>query len=157
MTAISREHSVARMLPDVTMTAGDGRVVNPGDYRHRKHLVLILLPDPPVASGTPVLPSLSARYAEFAGENAEVLAVFPAFPPDSPAPDRYPFPVLEDRDGTLSNALSERRVPGIPRSTVYVADRYGEIFRSFDVAVGDPLPLEELLSWIRFLERLCPE
>ncbi|HEX9191489.1 MAG TPA: redoxin domain-containing protein [Candidatus Deferrimicrobiaceae bacterium] len=152
-----REHGVARMLPDVTMTARDGRVVNPGDYRHRKHLVLVLLPDTPVPSGATVLQSLSARYAEFVLENAEVLAVLPAFPPDSPPPDRYPFPVLEDRDGALSGALSEQRAPGIPRPTVYVADRYGEIFRSFCVTAGKPFPLEELLSCIRFLERLCPE
>lgn len=157
MTGVPREHPAARMLPDVTMTATDGRIVTLGDYRHRKHLVLILLPDPRVTSGIPLLPSLSARYAEFVGENAEVLAVLPAFPSDSCAPDRYPFPVLEDRDGTLSGALPVRRAPGIQRPTVYVADRYGEIFRSFDVGGEDPFPLEEVLSCLRFLERLCPE
>jgi peroxiredoxin len=148
------------MLPDVAMTATDGRVVSLGDYRHRKHLVVILFPDPPVTSGIPLLRSLSSRYAEFQEENAEILAVFPAVPPSPPdpaVPDLCPFPVLEDRDGALSVALPEQRVTGIPRTTVYVADRYGEIFRSFDVAGGNPFPIGEILSWLRFLERLCPE
>jgi len=157
LPGMPRERAAARMLPDVALTASDGRVVTPVDYRHRRHLVLILLPDTPATSGIPPLPSLSERYAEFADENAEVLAVFPALPPDSSIPDRYPFPVLEDRGGTLSGALSEQGASGTPCITVYVADRYGEIFRSLDVAEGNPFPLEEVLSWLRFLERLCPE
>jgi hypothetical protein len=41
--------------------------------------------------------------------------------------------------------------------SVHVADRYGEVFRSLDVPAGDPFPAEEILAWLRFLERLCPE
>jgi len=160
LTGIPGGQPAARMLPDVAMTATDGRVVTLGDYRHRKHLVLILFPDPPGTSGIPLLRSLFSRYAEFLEENAEILAVFPAVPlppPDPAFPGLCPFPVLEDRDGALSVALPEQRVTGIPRTTVYVADRYGEIFRCFDFAGGDPFPLEEVLAWLRFLERLCPE
>lgn len=157
MDGMPPERAAVRMMPDVAMTATDGRVVTPGDYRHRNHLVLILFPDTPARSGIPLLPFLSTRHGEFVDENTEVLVVFRTFPSGSSVPDSYPFPVLEDRDGTLSGALSEQSASGTPRLTVYVADRYGEIFRSVTVAEGDPFPLEEILSWLRFLERLCPE
>jgi peroxiredoxin len=145
------------MVPDVTMTAADGRVFATGDFRHRKHLVLILFPEPPGAAGIPLLSTLSSRYEEFTMENAEILVVIPAFPPDFLARGGRPFPVFEDRDGTLRDMLAGQQAPGISRTVVCVADRYGEIFRSLEVPGGDPFPLEEVLSWLRFLERLCPE
>jgi peroxiredoxin len=148
------------MLPPVSLrTAGGGRV-RIDEYRHRKHVVVILFPDPPGTYEIRVLRLLTSRYQDFLEENAVVLAVFPAIPrapPDPSAPDPCPFPILADRDGMLSDALSDRRASGLRSLTVHVADRYGEIFRSLDVAVGDPFPLEEVLSWLRFLERLCPE
>ena len=154
---VPRRDVVRRMLPDVSMTVADGRVFATGDYRHRKHLVLILFPEPPGAAGIPHLSSLSSRYEEFTMENAEILAVLPAFPPGSSARGGHPFPVFEDREGTLRDALSGKPAAGMSCPTVYVADRYGEIFRSLEVPGGDPFPLEEVLSWLRFLERLCPE
>ncbi|HEX9205144.1 MAG TPA: hypothetical protein VF853_04385 [Candidatus Deferrimicrobiaceae bacterium] len=145
------------MLPDVSMTAADGRVFATGDYRHRKHLVLIFIPEPPGASGIPLLSSLSSRYEEFTMENSEILAVLSAFPPGSFAHGSRPFPVFEDRNGTLRDMLAGHQAPGISRIVVCVADRYGEIFQSLDVEEGEPFPSEEVLAWLRFLERLCPE
>lgn len=44
-------------------------------------------------------------------------------------------------------------VPGVPRPGVLVADRWGEIF-----FVGDRLlPPEELIEWLSFVQRQCPE
>ena len=152
--------AAARMLPDVAMNAADGRAVRPGDYRHRKHLVVVVLPDAPAPYDPPILRALARRHVEFSEENAEILAVLPPSAPWPPRPavaDDCPFPVVQDRDGALSCTLSGRRAPSTGTIAVHVADRYGEIFRTLAVTGANPFPLEEVLAWVRFLERLCPE
>jgi hypothetical protein len=147
--------SAPRMLPDVPLFSAEGGEIRLSDYRHRKHLVLLVFGTPAGDEGRCVPDSLAARRAEFADESAEVIVVFPASTPRSAAP--MPFPVLEDRTGALHDELHGNGSRNTALLTVYVADRYGEVFRSLEIRAGDPFPTEEILAWLRFLERLCPE
>jgi hypothetical protein len=145
------------MLPDAPLYAADGVAVRLSGYRHRKHLVLLVFAAHDGEPGASVPGPLAARHKEFTDENAEVVAVFPASPPRSGLPGPFPFPVLEDRTGALSRLLPENDSREAAVLSVHIADRYGELFRSLDVPAGVPFPAEEILSWLRFLERLCPE
>jgi hypothetical protein len=145
------------MLPDAPLYPADGVGIRLSDYRHRKHLVLLVFAAHAGEPGASVPGSLAARHKEFTDENAEVVVVFPASPPRSALPGPYPFPVVEDRTGALSRELTGNGSRGAVVLSVHVADRYGELFRSLDIRAGDPFPAEEILSWLRFLERLCPE
>ena len=149
--------SASRMLPDAPFYAADGVAVRLSGYRHRKHLVLLVFAAPAGEPGASVPGSLALRHMEFAEENAEVIAVFPASLPRSSLPGPFPFPVLEDRTGAFSRERPGDGSRGACILSVHVADRYGEIFRSIDVPAGDPFPVEAILSWLQFLERLCPE
>jgi hypothetical protein len=54
--------------------------------------------------------------------------------------------------------ITRERVPGIPRSGVLVADRWGEIVHVAAVSdVGDLPAPEELLEWIEYVQSQCPE
>ena len=50
------------------------------------------------------------------------------------------------------------RVPGIPSPAVVVADRWGEIVHVATASQVDDLTSpEELLDWVDYLDRRCPE
>jgi hypothetical protein len=54
--------------------------------------------------------------------------------------------------------VTQESVTGLPERGVVIADRWGEIVYVADVPEGSQLPTPaELLEWIEYVERRCPE
>jgi peroxiredoxin len=54
--------------------------------------------------------------------------------------------------------ITRDRVPGIPRPSVVVADRWGEIVYIATASdVVDLPPAQELLDWVSYVQTQCPE
>ena len=93
----------------------------------RKHLVLIALPTSESEAAGTYTSELVARRSEFTAKGAECV-------------------------------VTRDRVPGIRSPGVVVADRWGEIVHIATTShVDDLTSPEELLEWLDYLDRRCPE
>lgn len=93
----------------------------------RRNLVLLALPASESALPQDYIAQLMARKSEFTAQNSECV-------------------------------ITRDPVPGIPDLGVVVADRWGEIAHVSTPPRVDDLPAaEELLEWVDYLERRCPE
>ena len=93
----------------------------------RRNLVLLALPAAESEAPGTYISRLVARTSEFAAKNAECV-------------------------------VTGDRVPGIQSPAVVVADRWGEIVHVATTSQVDALTSpEELLDWVDYLDRRCPE
>jgi peroxiredoxin len=66
--------------------------------------------------------------------------------------------VLVDLDGRVHRTLGAIDAAGEPLPMVFVTDRFGEIFAIFKIDQHKSiLSAEEVLSWLEFINRQCPE
>jgi hypothetical protein len=82
--------------------------------------------------------------------------------PDADHEGGYPSTLAaRGRDFEEQNAacvITRDRVPGVPTPGAIVADRWGEIVHVVTAAHVDELPPpSELLDWLEYVERRCPE
>jgi peroxiredoxin len=140
------------MLPETTLTLGDGRRISLSDYRHSRNLIVAFLGARGEAQTSSLVPQLKTEYGAIKEAAAEVLIVLRGSPGDAASAARalaLPFPVLADEDGRVHARF------GAPAA--YVADRFGEIHFQAHAADG-PLPSAlDLLGWLNYIELLCPE
>ena len=93
----------------------------------RRNLVLVALPGEESNILRSYVSRLTARHAEFSAMNAECV-------------------------------LTRDRVSGVPSPGLIVADRWGEVVHVAFTPRVDGLPSpEELLDWLDYLDRRCPE
>lgn len=89
-----------------------------------------------------------------------VLIALPAA--HSPAVDRYVSSIAARKDEFAANqttcVVTRDRVEGLPPPAVVVADRWGEIaYVSRGRDVTDLPSADELVDWIQYVQRKCPE
>jgi AhpC/TSA family len=93
----------------------------------RRHLVLLALPAAQSEAAETYISELMARRSEFTAKDAECV-------------------------------VTGDRVPGIHSPAAIVADRWGEIVHIATTSrVEDLASPEELLDWVDYLQRRCPE
>jgi hypothetical protein len=93
----------------------------------RRNLVLLAIPATESEAPGTYLSQVEARRPEFTAKDAECV-------------------------------VTADRVPGIQSPAVVVADRWGEIVHVATTShVDDLTPPEELLEWVDYLDRRCPE
>src|ERR1041384_423151 len=114
-------------VPHFEVKSLRGEMFSYSSIWQRTNLVLVVVPVEKSEFPGTYVSRLVARRAEFTGKNAECVVT----------PDR---------------------VPGIDGPAVVVADRWGEIVHAATTSQVDALTSpDELLDWVDYLERRCPE
>ncbi|HJT54017.1 MAG TPA: hypothetical protein VJ848_09220 [Candidatus Angelobacter sp.] len=71
--------------------------------------------------------------------------------------DNVCLPAL-DQDGGLHRALGATDGQKNPVPTIYITDRFGEVFAAFRSENPTSLPdMEEIIRWLEFIEQQCEE
>lgn len=126
-----------REIPTLALPDRTGRTVSTWEYKQTHPLVLVFGAD------SPLLADFAAHHHEYRAANAEVIAVVPSAPPE-----RAPFPVLIDADGSATARYVDRT------PIVLVTDAFGVLEGRFD----DERPNHQrILNLISSLELACPE
>lgn len=114
-------------VPHFDVATVEGSRVRYSTIWQRRNLVLVVLPALESDASHSCTSRLMARQAEFVAQDTECVVT---------------------RDA----------LPGVPPPGVVVADRWGEIVHAAHPSrVEDLTPPEELLEWIEYLTRRCPE
>ena len=114
-------------VPHFEIKTVGGELFSYSTIWQRRNLVLVALPAAESESPGSYISRLMARQSEFSAKDAECV-------------------------------MTRDRVPGIPSPGVVVADRWGEIAHVATTSQVDDLTSpEELLDWVGYLERRCPE
>jgi len=62
---------------------------------------------------------------------------------------------FDDSEATV--VVTTDRVKDVSAPGIVIADRWGEVQYRRHFAVAEPPDVEELLSWVRFIQTQCPE
>ena len=139
------------MLRDVELLLADGTTQLLSQLRGRKNLVMIFTAG---ADLIDLVNQLLALRQELQENEAEVLIVHNA----EQGNFAKGIGLALDPEGALHRQLGaiddqENRVP-----TVYVTDRFGEVFAAFRQSENKPLPnAKEIVGWLEFINRQCEE
>ena len=118
-----------QMVPDFSLPSTSGRPIRISDFRQRSNLVLVFVAPADREAVRPLFTRLQAARGDFSSESAELLAVLPA-----PLAELerlkdeagLEFPLLSDERGLTHRFLLDDAAD--PRTSIYIADRYGEIY-----------------------------
>lgn len=114
------------LLRDIPVQTAGGQQARLSDFRGRRNIVLFFPGD---VSRAPSVISEVASHPDLGYEEAVVL---------------------------IASDAEARALYSAPKSALFIADRYGEIF--FSVRHPDPLPdASEVLKWLEFINHQCPE
>jgi|SRR5688500_1865131 hypothetical protein len=125
----SRSEPRLGYVPHFDVTTIDGRRVRYQDIWQRRNLVLVVVIPSELETGSRYASQLEAHRAEFEAEETIVVVTSDA-------------------------------VPKLDAPAALVADRWGEIAFFERASVGQPFrwpDVDELLSWVHFIEIQCPE
>jgi hypothetical protein len=125
----SRSEPRLGYVPHFDVTTIDGRRVRYDDIWQQRNLVLVVVTPAERGTGLRYASNLEARRAEFEAEETTVVVTTDA-------------------------------VPKLAAPAALVADRWGEVVYLERASVGQPFrwpDVDELLSWVHFVEIQCPE
>jgi hypothetical protein len=125
----SRSEPRLGYVPHFDVTTIEGRRVRYDDIWQRRNLVLVVVLPPERETGSRYASQLEAHRAEFEAEETTVVVTTDA-------------------------------VPKLAAPAALVADRWGEIAFLEQASVAQPFrwpDVDELLSWVHFIEIQCPE
>jgi peroxiredoxin len=104
---------------------------------------------------------LAKGYSEYPQLNTEVLGISQAGIAELDQIQReweLPFPLLSDIGGKVFGAYLGQTGSGLPKTAVFIADRYGALYASTTAVDADELPsAREIRDWLWFIEIQCPE
>lgn len=156
VTALNELPSKGLRLHDFELPSALGKRIHLSDYRGRSNLVLVFADDG--SKITKLLIELARQYGDITGEDAEVLVVLRLSleeTSDLKKQLKLPYPALVDEDGHVHKAM---RATGQGVPSIYVTDRFGEVFGIYRPCEGEPLPeAGEILKWLEFVNSQCPE
>jgi peroxiredoxin len=144
-----------RVLRDFVLLSAEGKPVQVSDFRGRANLVLLFTPS------SSLLGELACEAEKFREQEAQVLAVLPC--PREEALQvkqrlKFPFLLLSDSELAVHRSIGAVDAQARPRATLYITDRFGEIFASFRESAAGGLPrVSDILEWLEFINRQCPE
>jgi AhpC/TSA family len=114
-------------VPHFDVTTTGGELFSYSTIWQRRNLVLVAIPTAESEPRATYISHLVARMPEFTAKNVECV-------------------------------VTRDRMPGIQSPAVIVADRWGEIVHVATTSQVDDLTSpEELLEWVDYLDRRCPE
>lgn len=142
-------------LPSLTLPEAGGGLVRTWDFHGRENLILVLASDPTSASARHFLEKLALSYEEIRTEETEVLPIVRASLTEADDIKRmlgWKGRIMVDETGEVFS-----RYGVAEQVAVIIADRYGEIYYRTDASIKEIPSIEEVLSWLRFIQSQCPE
>lgn len=140
--------------PDFSLPASDGQTVTRVQFRQKKHLVLVFLPDPDAAQAHNLAETLHGEHDDFTLANAAVYAISPrdAVPPS-------PLPVLIDANNAIraeyAALLPIDQRPADTDPFLILLNRYGiPEFAGLGLFEGDSV-VEQIITYVWSLEYQC--
>ncbi len=150
-----------QVLRDFVLPSAAGKRVQLSDCRGRANLVIVLAGARGSQPQLELLRQLASRHAAILEQETQVIAVLCCPREQAQAIKeraQLPFVVLADSEGAVHRSLGALDRSGVPRLAVYVTDRYGEVFAAWHTVAGDASPTtQEILEWLEFINRQCPE
>jgi peroxiredoxin len=145
------------VLRDLEITTADGTRRLLSSLRSTSNLVMILAAGQDLSA---FLAALLARKSALADNNGRVLVI--ATKPVRLAETvkwQNDFCLLAiDENCELHRALGATDNVQNPIPTIYVTDRFGEVFAAFQTVEIASLPsADEIIRWLEFIERQCEE
>lgn len=142
-------------LPEFSLPDRRGGMGGNGDLMQREDMVLAVVHGKDCGECGPLLDELGRQARSRDLSHAAAMAVLGA---GAQAREDAPFPVLEDRDGSVGRKLAESVGLRADESFVLVADRYGTPVTAKPVHGADPKGLvEDAFDWVDYIEMQCPE
>lgn len=153
--------SRGHLLRDFGLRSTEGKEIRISDYRGRANLVVIAAGLCHDGVALPLIQEAASRYAEILEEEACVILVLHCSVHRArllQEQHQLPFVVLADEDGRVHRQMGAVGHDGGLKAAIYITDRFGEIFATFRTADGEQFPgAGEILSWLEFVNRQCPE
>jgi peroxiredoxin len=147
-----------QMLPAFTLPGPDGMPHSPWDYKQREHLVLLVTRSVKSSETRGLLRAFADAYLAFREEYCAILAISPnTVLANLEAQEKLhlPFPLLADPKGEVISRYTAWN-DGTPTPCIVLADRYNEIRQVWATEREADLPaIEDLLEWLRYINRLC--
>lgn len=145
-------------FPDFVLPAADGGRVELETYRGRRNLVVVCAGAGPLPGTLArLLDELAKRGEEVASEAAQVITVVTTAEAARNA-RRAGFPVVLDEAARLHARVGASDDAGRPAPAVFVTDRFREIYATYVLTPGAPLPdARAVLGWLVFINIQCPE
>jgi peroxiredoxin len=150
---------VGNVLPDFELSSSQGQSVLASAYRGRSNLVLILAAGANLLSD--LVSELENKRQELSENNARILVIAAGTAQrgrELKQELRLDEDMLVDLDGRVHRTLGAIDAAGHFVPMVFVTDRFGEIFAIFKIDEHKSIPsAEEVLGWLEFINRQCPE
>lgn len=147
------------LFPDTTLPLANGGSLSIDSLRVRYDLVILMLgAGAIVPAAARLLDQLAQGRDAIAGEDGRVLGVLVADRSSAQGEWRWPFPLLLDANARLHTRVGALDSNGQPATSLYVTDRYREIYAAIRPEQTDwPAALEDVLKWLTFVNIQCPE
>ncbi len=161
VTAPESLPSRGHLMPDFTLPSSDRTRVSLFDYRGRSNLALFFAASAQDSAENPLLSALAKHYGEITDTDSEVVVVLAGSVQQAEEFRRgmqAPFRVLADTDLHVHNSVGASGAQAVPAASLYLVDRFLEVFALWRTGAGDRLPdISEVLSWLNYLDSQCPE
>lgn len=145
------------VLRDLEITIADGTRRLLSSLRGSSSLVMIFAASQNL---TAFLADLCSRKSALTEHNGRVLVVAEnpgQFAAESNSQNDFCLLAM-DAEGDLHRALGATDSAHIPIPTIYITDRFGEVFAAFQNPNPAALPdAKEIIHWLEFIERQCEE
>jgi hypothetical protein len=141
------------VLRDVELHLADGSRQLLSQFRGRTNLVIIFAAQGDVI---PLLDQLLSAGSELKANAARVLVI--GSKPLSQKFDGKDFHWADDPEAILHRQLGAVGDDAQPVATVYITDRFGEVFAGFRESAQQHLPDgKEVIAWLEFINQQCEE
>lgn len=143
--------------PYFKLPTRDGTCFDLWQYRQRKNVVLIFLPDLSKDFLQATITKFEKNTSVYRNQNTEVLYIIYGYSQNHFQLDTK-FPRLLDQDSTVARLYLDSDLVSSRKLAVFVLDRYGELWNQWQQNNrSDMPPQKEILDTLYLIERQCPE
>jgi len=162
MAQSEKRFSLTTIAPYFDLPSTRGGRVKSWDFKQRKNMLIYFFRGADCEECKQTLRVLAENYGVYEKLNTEVIAIgaddlrsLTALAGES----GIPFPVLSDATGEIAAKYTQVDAEsGRPKSSIFLADRYGALEGEWVAEVEADLPSQdELMAILQLLELRCPE
>lgn len=153
---------VKKVVPWFELISNQDKRISVWDYKQKKNLIILFFRNSDSQSSQKYLLELNIGYKDFIDLKTEILAITSDNLKNlRKFASRHGifFPMLSDENGEVINRYTYKDDSDkYPMPSVFITDRFGALYYQTIARDESELPSKsELLDWIEFIERQCPE
>jgi hypothetical protein len=130
------------------------------DYYEKGSLVLLFIPENLAANELSVVNDINEQLNRIEGENAHLIGIFPQSFADLQTNQHPSFPILINTHNSLRESYTDLVAPGLIGEKdimLFILDTYGAPYVCLVEQKHGENIIDELLSWLLFINIQCPE